>query len=154
VCKLIDSGDFRKKLREMQTTAETLNNHSKSKTIGSIITLLDMQRVVCDISPSEICDTAKALEEVRAYRELGTVEELKAIKNSTQLILDILNEYSNVGTIEEFKALKEKSEPKKLKHDVCPNCSTNNDMIIKHLGNPQAHKIVYCWNCGQKLNWE
>ena len=65
-----------------------------------------MQRVVCDISTSETCDTAKALEEVRTYRELGTVEELKAIKNSTQLILDILNEYSNVGTIEEFKILK------------------------------------------------
>ena len=41
---------------------------------------------------------------------------------------------------------------KKLKHGVCPNCNTNNDVIIKHLGNPQAHKSVYCWNCGQKLD--
>ena len=47
----------------------------------------------------------------------------------------------------------EKQIPKKLKHGVCPNCSTNNDKIIKHLGNPQAHKNVYCWNCGQKLDW-
>jgi len=47
----------------------------------------------------------------------------------------------------------EKQIPKKLKHEVCPNCNTNNDVIIKHLGNPQAHKFVYCWNCGQKLDW-
>lgn len=68
---------------------------------------------------------------------------------------EVLAEYSkyiSIGTIDEFKALKEKSAAKKLKHDVCPNCSTNNDKIIKHLGNPQAHKIVYCWNCGQKLD--
>ena len=47
----------------------------------------------------------------------------------------------------------EKQIAKKLEHGVCPNCSTNNDKIIKHLGNPQAHKNVYCWNCGQKLDW-
>ena len=47
----------------------------------------------------------------------------------------------------------EKQIPKKLKQGVCPNCDTNNDIIIKHLGNPQAHKEVYCWNCGQRLDW-
>ena len=123
------------------------------------------------------------LQELEAYRAIGTVEELIEAKwqydniNSVaegvalsglcdfgtakeSIISEIksaykqsLKEYQSIGTVEEFKALKEKNEPKKLKHDVCPNCSTNNDIIIKHLGNPQAHKIVSCWNCGQALDW-
>ena len=47
----------------------------------------------------------------------------------------------------------EKQIPKKLRHGICPSCSTNNNRIIKHLGNPKAHKVVYCWNCGQAIDW-
>ena len=65
-----------------------------------------------------------------------------------------LEQYRAIGTVEEFKMLKEINTAKKLKHEVCPHCSTNNDKIIKHLGNPQAHKVVFCWNCGQALDWE
>lgn len=101
------------------------------------------------------------IDELEAYRAIGTVEEIQSMKDNGAFsgveLAQIatmqmkLKNYQSIGTIEEFKALKEKAEPKKLKHDVCPNCSTNNDKIIKHLGNPQAHKVVFCWNCGQAL---
>ena len=57
-------------------------------------------------------------------------------------LLDELEQYRAFGTVEELRVARDKQVAKKLKHDVCPNCDTNNDMIIKHLGNPQAHKVV------------
>ena len=97
----------------------------------------------------------EALEEIQEFRKQGITIE-KALDTMCDLagVESVIDEYRAIGTVEELQALKEKSEPKKLKHDVCPNCSTNNDMIIKHLGNPQAHKVVFCWNCGQALDWE
>lgn len=102
----------------------------------------------------------KALEEVQQYRALGTVEELKELKEIDYdcSIKHLTGEcsYNETGCSgcigrEKIKNALEKQIAKKLKHEACPNCSTNNDMIIKHLGNPQAHKFVYCWNCGQAL---
>ena len=97
----------------------------------------------------------EALEEIQEFRKQGITIE-KALDTMCDLagVESVIDEYRAIGTVEELQALKEKSEPKKLKHDVCPNCSTNNDMIIKHLGNPQAHKVVFCWKCGQALDWE
>ena len=64
-----------------------------------------------EISYAEVLKRIKeASEELEAYRALGTVEELQAIKASTALVTDILAEYSSIGTIELFKALKEKAE--------------------------------------------
>ena len=64
-----------------------------------------------EISYAEVLRRIKeASEELEAYRALGTVEELQAIKASTALLTDILAEYSSIGTIELFKALKAKAE--------------------------------------------
>ena len=104
-----------------------------------------------------------ALEEIQQYRAIGTVEELKSMKENgafsafemAQLIakMNKLKEYESIGTVSELRELKEKATAKKLKHGVCPNCSTNNDMIIKNLGNPQGHKTIFCWNCGSCIDW-
>ena len=67
--------------------------------------------------------------------------------------IEEIKQYRAIGTVSEFRELKEKATAKKLKHGVCPNCSTNNDMIIKNLGNPQGHKTIFCWNCGSAIDW-
>lgn len=53
-----------------------------------------------------------------------------------------------------IKAL-EKQIPKHDKNDCgrCKDCGTNNNFIINKLGNPKGHKVVYCWNCGQSIDW-
>ena len=50
-----------------------------------------------------------ALEEVQAYRAIGTVEDLQDMKNKYQEAVIDWRQYRKVGTIEEFKALKEKN---------------------------------------------
>lgn len=47
----------------------------------------------------------------------------------------------------------EKHVPKKEKHNNCPSCGTSNRFIIENLGNPKGHPVVYCWNCGQAIDW-
>lgn len=61
----------------------------------------------------------KALSEIQQYRAIGTVEELKSMKeNGAFTGVELaqlatmqmrLKEYSAIGTVEEFKALKEKN---------------------------------------------
>lgn len=67
--------------------------------------------------------------------------------------LEEIKQYRAIGTIEEFKALKEKNEPKKpIRNDecTCPSCGTHNE-IIKKRRNTVAFDTVYCWHCGQAL---
>lgn len=83
-----------------------------------------------------------------------------------RLIVDALEEiqaYRAIGTVEEFKALKEKSEPKKIVYCkqsygtpyFCPEC--NSDQIgvefFSENGSEPTEKHTYCWKCGQKLDW-
>lgn len=81
----------------------------------------------------------KALEEVQAYRAIGTVEEFKAIKQWKADIIEDFSKY-DVNSVDElmqkFKEMTEKAEPKKTiekfkpySEDVgfssdmlCPNC--------------------------------
>jgi hypothetical protein len=85
-------------------------------------------------------------------------KELKpTYKQCLQLAIQALEEiqaYRAIGTVEEFKALKEKNEPKKStefhKSEVCidficPNC--------KEAVYGQPYKPNYCKHCGQKLDW-
>ena len=47
----------------------------------------------------------------------------------------------------------EKQVAKKSKHKNCPNCNTDFSFITENLANPKGHKIIYCWNCGQAIDW-
>lgn len=49
----------------------------------------------------------------------------------------------------------EKQIPKKDKNDSlrCKNCGTCNNFIINKLANPKGHPVIYCWNCGQAIDW-
>lgn len=65
--------------------------------------------------------------------------------------------YRAIGTVEELQALKEKAEPKKPRENdgcTCPKCMTFNEVFAKRR-NTVKEDVVYCWHCGQaiKLDW-
>mgnify|MGYP003296720423 CR=1 FL=1 len=89
----------------------------------------------------------QALEQLKQYRAIGTVEDIQDIYSLCFTLQGIVNKYSEIGTTEEFKALKEKNEPKKVDEDyccpICHTCGMDDDGI----------KGTYCTDCGQKLAW-
>ena len=118
----------------------------------------------------------KALEEIKQYRAIGTVEQLEWCKDAShwkELFKEKLEQYRAIGTVEEFKALKEKAEPKKpqksgvtdnkgifhatngingVPYDLCPNCEIN--LCTDGRFGRDKNTMKYCKNCGQKLDWE
>ena len=115
----------------------------------------------------------KALEEIQQYRAIGTVEEIKSMKEngafSGMELAQIasmqlkLKAYQSIGTIDEFKALKEKSVAKKQGgvEDIDSHlrlskigflcCSKTNKAIRYPL--ISLTDLEYCPCCGQKLDW-
>ena len=102
-----------------------------------------------------------ALEEIQAYRAIGTVKGYERAIESSVENYNLYREYKAkvqafeaIGTIDEFKALKEKNEPKKVTEFyetvhldfICPSC---NEAVYG-----QPYKPNYCKHCGQKLDWE
>lgn len=104
----------------------------------------------------------QALEEIQAYRSIGTVEELMSLKEnciepaSIRLYLTLLEKYRAIGTVEEFKALKEKKSEWKYSRKeniaTCKNCSYEH-----YLGTYHQYATNYCPKCGSKmhqLDWQ
>lgn len=103
----------------------------------------------------------KAIEEVQQYREIGTVKELKELKEcafsgmelaSICIAMQHLKEYEAVGTIEECKAAVEKSpniwggrydKEGKMIYDMydCQNCGESYET--------DGNRYNHCPNCGQ-----
>ncbi len=70
-------------------------------------------------------------------------------------LLEELEAYRAIGTIEEFKALKEKNEPKKplfstVNRETAYHCGS----CKKFVGFYDTRKYEYCHNCGTKINWQ
>ena len=137
---------------------------TENEAIKELCTSIDLAKM-CAQTPErkkeiEAYNTAiNALEEIQKYRAIGTVEELKSMKeNGAFTGVELaqlaamqmrLKEYSAIGTIEEFKALKEKNTPQELAehnfqdevhHYLCPSCRS----IVSCNQN-------YCEECGQAL---
>lgn len=100
------------------------------------------------------------LEELQAYQRLGTVEELKSMKENGAFsgveLAQIyamqrkLRQYQEIGTVEEFKALKEKNKPKEVTEIhcdeyYCPACHSENNCDEFTVND------TYCPVCGQAL---
>ena len=104
----------------------------------------------------------KALEEVRQYRKIGTVRELKEAAKYLGLVkihgtvgkaIEACAEYEGIGTVEECRAAMEKQRRKPVKNPYgtsyiwkagyCPIC-----------GCGVTARWDYCQCCGQKLSWE
>ncbi|MBQ7067033.1 MAG: hypothetical protein IJN92_09475 [Lachnospiraceae bacterium] len=111
------------------------------------------------------------LQELEAYRTIGTVEELKSMKeNGAFTGVELaqlaamqmrLKEYSAIGTIEEFKALKEKDTPYKPQEyeDRYYACKCDNILLPKWRKYPtelmpKSEGLPHCMACGQKLDWQ
>ena len=126
--------------------------------------------VGCDHCYDDTNDMAiKCLKQLEQYRAIGTVEELKKIEESFNVISDkvwnyilageeLLERYEAIGTIEEFKALKEKSVAKEPDYEgdgcwdghvvidtwICPNCEKHYEV--------DYDDYDYCPNCGQHID--
>ena len=106
-----------------------------------------------------------ALKEVKQYREIGTVEEIKSVKKYIDLkrrcgtptnTIDVCAEYIAIGTVEECREAVEKQNQKPLdfygdSEDgklLCPNCG-NDFWELKECG------FNNCPYCGQAIyeNW-
>uniref|UniRef100_UPI004056FD8C hypothetical protein n=1 Tax=Acetatifactor sp. TaxID=1872090 RepID=UPI004056FD8C len=136
---------------------------------------LKRMKMCIGISPSEnIVSSFKlisdVLDELQQYRAIGTVEDLKSMKeNGAFTGVELaqlaamqmkLKEYQDVGTVEEFKALKKKNEPKRadlfgdgyadghLVYDTykCPNCEKEYEL--------EYEEYDFCPNCGQHIDWK
>lgn len=111
----------------------------------------------------------KALEEVQQYRAIGTVEELKSLKENGAFTGEELaqlaamqmwlRDYEKIGTVEECQAAVEKQSAKRpdlegdgyadghLVYDtwICPNCGKHYEVDYDNYD--------YCPDCGQKIEW-
>ena len=96
----------------------------------------------------------KAIEELKQYRAIGTVEGYEKAIQSSMEYYNLMKEYKAkvdeleaIGTSEEFKALKEKNV---VKPTVLPfyggrcTCGTA-------IGNKS---VKYCYMCGAKFDWQ
>ena len=86
--------------------------------------------------------------------------DLMTILNSDS---EELKQYKEVGTVEEFKALKEKNEPKKILYRkqsygtpwLCPYCEADQIKVefFSEDGSEPKEKYTFCWQCGTRIDW-
>lgn len=103
------------------------------------------------------CKNNGEVHELRAYQEIGTVDELKAAMKYVRLakqhgtiasVVDSCAAYEEIGTVEEFRTAKLKQLPKPLDFDGanwyrCPNgCEIHKRTFEREW---------YCPSCGQRL---
>ena len=101
-------------------------------------------------------EAIKELKEGIEYCTSGEEEYFKEALGMGIVAIEEIQQYREIGTVEEFKALKEKAEPKKIVFSReflwagkrCPSCNAVAlyEMVEK--------RYKYCPNCGQKLDWE
>ena len=98
-----------------------------------------------------------ALEEIRNYRKLGTLEELARAKRYINLakkhgtigeMIDECAEYESIGTVEECREAREKQKPKAPKDEL-----KINPVIDCNGAYVDADTTVYllCPNCGEMV---
>ena len=162
----------------------------EEKTIETAIHCLGVraEQEVCEERPAyleggiacrEVARAAiSALEELQQYREIGTVEELKQLKEilpylkscrqSLDNVVKRCNEYEQIGTVEECREAVEKQKAKKPKDslEIKPVIDRNGayvdaDMTV-YLLCPNCGEMVgiydncdnYCRECGQAIDTE
>lgn len=87
-------------------------------------------------------------------------EEYEDLEIAIQALKEI-REYRELGTVEEFKALKEKNTPYKPQEyeDRYYACKCDNILLPKWRKYPtdlmpKSEGLPHCMACGQKLDWE
>ena len=112
-----------------------------------------------------------ALEEIKKYHAIGTIEEVKLMQKYSVLakkvgtigkVIESCAEYEEIGTVEECREAREKQMPKKPNFKMNLGdytsrfiCQCGKKIIVKHdrgvMDNHDAPN--YCSDCGQALDW-
>ncbi len=115
----------------------------------------------CVMDTAEAQEMAiSALEEIQQYWALGTVEELRVLKESTLSGLELANiwaalrklkKYETIGTVEELREAREKQKPIQvtdihIDEYYCPACGAENNCDQGIIGDR------FCPNCGQAID--
>ena len=149
---------------------QALEETQQYRAIGLTLEVVQELKIMDIEQDGEIRGIIKSLKELGQYRAIGTVEELKTMKENgafsgvelAQLaaMQMRLKEYQAIGTIEEFKALKEKNTPYKPKEyeDRYYACKCGNVLLqkwekypIKMM--PKNAGLPRCMACGQAIDW-
>lgn len=81
--------------------------------------------------------TVAALEEIRRYRDTGTIEEIKRMQR-----------YEEIGTVEECREARARQTAQlpviTARRYVCPRCRASRNI---------NQKYAFCPSCGQRLAW-
>lgn len=121
-------------------TGEVITRKIHEKLYGCLAKLKDYEET--ELTPKEV-------EDVASYIKLASEN------NCAESILENLMKYKEIGTVEEFRRLKERYTPKaavitghnnSINTDIgeCPNC---NGLPLR------ACDFKYCPECGQRLDW-
>ena len=133
-------------------------------TRDAIWEIADKQEAIKKINEACViaCD---AIDELHEYKQIGTLEDLKKLKerelSGVELAkiacnINLLEKYKQLGTLEEVREAMERKRAKKIKiwngQAMCPNCSKlfGNIHYIKKL---IAWEMPYCKFCGQAIDW-
>ena len=109
---------------------------------------------------AEVRDIAiSALKEIKQYREIGTVEQVRNQKHNLEMAYKIISDYELCGTVEECRGAMEKQKPKKIIiESYCPTvCPTCGNELSTSLGDGYYKYPTFlerCPNCGQAILWE
>lgn len=75
------------------------------------------------------------------------------IKIQARIDTDFLNDEPFPTELHMAMDALDKQTPNKSDHGCCPRCNTSHTFITDNLANPTGHPTVYCWNCGQAIDW-
>lgn len=135
----------------------------------SSIEIVDSLRSLYPLQNFEEQAVMEVVAELKACQAIGTVEELKAIKQWKSDIIESFSKYDVSGVDElmkRFRELTEKAAPKKptiervkFSHNQyadnykCPTCGAR--MISKdETGWYSGRRSKYCEECGTAISWE
>ena len=131
-------------------------------TRDAIWEIADKQEAIKKINEACViaCD---AIDELQEYKQIGTLEDLKKLKerelSGVELAkiacnLNLLEKYKQLGTPEEIREAVEKQKAKKPKGDLhsvphyrCPNCNRTVNLY------QNSEKYEICRWCGQHIDW-
>lgn len=136
-------------------------NMTENETLKSALEKVKAQKVnfgfMERFDVDENWEVMKALEEIPRYRDLGTIDELAEMQVQYYHLLHQVKEFEKIGTIDELKALKEKSVAKK---PTCVSMAKDKDTAVGSIGRCPccnyivAEDMLWCDDCGQKLDWQ
>ena len=102
------------------------------------------------------CEMLVKYDSVTTEEQKNAIVKIRVAEDMAIQALEEIQQYRAIGTVGELKALKEKNEPKKpngisMKYgDYFGSCPICNRSATNYLNMPYK----YCPKCGQKFDWQ